>query len=272
MSLKVPGASPLTIQTRFGQVIVSQSEVCVRQDSRGCRVSVFNGAVQLQPLQGAALTLRAGQQVNLQAAGAAAIQAFDVLQPGWREGVLMAKQPAAGGFPARTRHLSTGCPALGAGARSAARHRQFPPGRHRSHPRAARGQPAAGGANAYPLLGDADAAQKSCLKPVPFFRLACHSRQLNAQESLFNARRKVLPSTPGVVRSAPVVAPEPVVEPECQPDFHHPWLGRRRHPPQLSGAGRQPERCADPLRRPGRGQPVGRSGAGQRSQQRRTVR
>ncbi|MEJ5058073.1 MULTISPECIES: FecR domain-containing protein [unclassified Pseudomonas] len=98
MSLKVPGAAPLTIQTRFGQVIVSQSEVCVRQNARTCRVSVFNGAVQLQPLQGAALTLRAGQQVNLQAAGVGPVQAFDVLQPGWREGVLMANNQPLGDF------------------------------------------------------------------------------------------------------------------------------------------------------------------------------
>jgi transmembrane sensor len=98
MSLKVPGASPLTIQTRFGRVFVSQSEVCVRQDVLGCRVSVFNGAVQLRPLQGAALTLRAGQQINLQATGAGAVQAFDVLQPGWREGVLMASNRPLGDF------------------------------------------------------------------------------------------------------------------------------------------------------------------------------
>jgi transmembrane sensor len=98
MSLKVASISPLTIQTRFGQVVVSQSEVCVRQDNRGCQVSVFNGAVQLQPLQGSALTLRAGQQVKLQAAGAGAVQTFDVLQPGWREGVLMANNQPLGDF------------------------------------------------------------------------------------------------------------------------------------------------------------------------------
>lgn len=98
MSLKVAGASPLTIQTRFGQVIISQSEVCIRQDASRCRVSVFNGAVQLQPLQGRTLTLRAGQQVNLQAAGATTVEPFDVQQPGWREGVLMAKNQPLGDF------------------------------------------------------------------------------------------------------------------------------------------------------------------------------
>jgi transmembrane sensor len=98
MSLKVSGVSPLTIQTRFGQVLVDQSEVCVRQDALGCRVSVFSGAVQLRPLQGALLTLGAGQQTNLRASGAGAVQAFDVLQPGWREGVLMANNQPLGDF------------------------------------------------------------------------------------------------------------------------------------------------------------------------------
>jgi transmembrane sensor len=59
---------------------------------------VFNGAVQLRPLQGAVLTLRAGQQINLQATGADVVQAFDVLQPGWREGVLMASNQPLGDF------------------------------------------------------------------------------------------------------------------------------------------------------------------------------
>lgn len=104
ISLKVPGASPLTIQVRFGQVIVSQGEVCVRQDLRGCRVSVFSGSVQLQSLQGSALVLRSGQQVSLQATGVGPISPFDVLAPSWREGVLMAKNQPLGDF---LRELST---------------------------------------------------------------------------------------------------------------------------------------------------------------------
>ncbi|MBK5300580.1 MULTISPECIES: FecR domain-containing protein [Gammaproteobacteria] len=104
LSLKVPSASPLTIQSKFGQIIVSQSEVCVRQEARGCRVSVYSGAVQLQPLQGPVLALRGGQQVSLQAAGVGPISPFDVLAPGWREGVLMAKNQPLGDF---LRELST---------------------------------------------------------------------------------------------------------------------------------------------------------------------
>lgn len=98
LSLKVPGVSALTIQTKFGNVIVSQSEVCVRQHAQGCRVSVFDGSVQLQPLQGPALAVRGGQQVSLQATGAGSIAPFDTRAPGWREGVLMVKNQPLGDF------------------------------------------------------------------------------------------------------------------------------------------------------------------------------
>jgi transmembrane sensor len=104
IALKVPGTSPLTIQTHFGQVVASQSEVCVRQWQTGCKVSVLNGTVQLQPLHGPVFSLRAGQQVSLQAAGADTVESFDVLAPGWRDGVLMAQNQPLGDF---LRELST---------------------------------------------------------------------------------------------------------------------------------------------------------------------
>lgn len=109
IALNVPGASPLTIQTRFGQVVVSQSEVCVRLSQTGCKVSVLKGAVQLQPLRGAAFSLRGGQQVSLQAMGAGGVEPFDVLAPGWRNGVLMAQNQPLGDF---LRELSTYRPGL----------------------------------------------------------------------------------------------------------------------------------------------------------------
>ncbi len=52
MALNVPGISPLTILTHFGQVVVSQGEVCVRQGQTGCKVQALKGTVQLQPLHG----------------------------------------------------------------------------------------------------------------------------------------------------------------------------------------------------------------------------
>lgn len=109
IALNVPGTSPLTIQSHFGQVVVSQSEVCVRQGQTGCKVSVLKGAVQLQPLRGPIFSLRAGQQVTLQAAGANAVEPFDVLAPGWRDGVLMAQNQPLGDF---LRELSTYRPGL----------------------------------------------------------------------------------------------------------------------------------------------------------------
>lgn len=98
ISLSVPGALPLTIDSRFGQIIVSQSDVCVRQDAQGCQVSVYQGSVQLQPLRGSAVALRGGQQLILNFSGAGAITPFDALAPGWREGVLLAKDQPLGDF------------------------------------------------------------------------------------------------------------------------------------------------------------------------------
>ncbi|MCZ7024178.1 FecR domain-containing protein, partial [Salmonella enterica] len=45
LALTVPGAAAISVHTRYGQVEVSQAEVCVRQLASGCRVSVFKGAV-----------------------------------------------------------------------------------------------------------------------------------------------------------------------------------------------------------------------------------
>jgi transmembrane sensor len=104
IALNEPGTSPLTIQTHFGQVIVSQSDVCIRQGLAGCKVSVLKGTVQLQPLRGPVFSLRGGQQVSLQAAGVGAVEPFDVLAPGWRDGVLMAQNQPLGDF---LRELST---------------------------------------------------------------------------------------------------------------------------------------------------------------------
>lgn len=98
MALKVPRASSLTIHTRHGQISVSDGELCVRQEPRGCRVSVYGGTVGVQLLQGSEVTLRGGQRVSLQAVGVGAVEPFDVLQPGWREGVLLAQNQPLGEF------------------------------------------------------------------------------------------------------------------------------------------------------------------------------
>jgi transmembrane sensor len=98
ISLNVPGAAALTIEGPYGRIAVSQSEVCVRLNEKDCRVSVVSGVVQLQPLQGPALTLKGGEQISLKASGAGPISAFDTLLPGWRDGVLMAQNLPLGDF------------------------------------------------------------------------------------------------------------------------------------------------------------------------------
>ncbi|WP_178116860.1 FecR domain-containing protein [Pseudomonas sp. PB103] len=98
MALNVAGGAALTINAAYGRIIVSRSELCVRLNERDCNVSVVSGAVQLQPLQGPALQLNAGQQITLQASGAGPVSAFDAKMPGWRDGVLMAQNQPLGDF------------------------------------------------------------------------------------------------------------------------------------------------------------------------------
>lgn len=98
MALKVPGSTPLMIQSPYGQITLSRGEVCVRLNTEDCLVSVVSGAVQLQPLEGPVLLLREGQQVSLRAAGAGLVTPFDALLAGWRDQVLMAQNQALGDF------------------------------------------------------------------------------------------------------------------------------------------------------------------------------
>lgn len=98
MALKVPGGSPLIVEGPYGRIVVSQSEVCVRLDDDRCRVQVISGSVQLQPLNGPVFSLREGQQVSLQRAGAGAVSAFDASLPGWRDGVLSVQNQPLGDF------------------------------------------------------------------------------------------------------------------------------------------------------------------------------
>ncbi|BDB19968.1 sugar ABC transporter substrate-binding protein [Pseudomonas sp. CYM-20-01] len=98
LALNVPGAAAMTVQTRYGQLRVSQAEVCVRQLATGCLVSVLKGSVQVRDLNGQMATLPGGQQASLQAGGLGAWVPFDALQLGWRDGVLTAQNQALGDF------------------------------------------------------------------------------------------------------------------------------------------------------------------------------
>lgn len=98
LALNVPGTAALTVHTRYGELMLSEAEVCVRQLASGCRVSVLKGAVQVRDLNGQLATLHGGQQAPLSVSGLGAWLPFDVLQLGWRDGVLTAQDQGLGDF------------------------------------------------------------------------------------------------------------------------------------------------------------------------------
>ncbi|MFJ4130742.1 FecR domain-containing protein [Pseudomonas cyclaminis] len=98
LALTVPGTAAMTVHTRYGELRLSQAELCVRQLASGCLVSVLKGTVQVRDLNGQTATLQAGQQAPLKASGLGAWVPFDVLQLGWRDGVLTAQNQPLGDF------------------------------------------------------------------------------------------------------------------------------------------------------------------------------
>lgn len=98
LALNLPGATAMTVQTRYGELSVSQADVCIRQQAAGCLVSVLKGAVQVRDRNGQMATLQGGQQAPLKAGGLGAWVSFDVSQLGWRDGVLTAQNQALGDF------------------------------------------------------------------------------------------------------------------------------------------------------------------------------
>lgn len=98
LALNVPGVAAMTVHTRYGELSVSQAQVCVRQLASGCLVSVLKGAVQVRDLSGQLTTLQGGHQAPLNASGLGASAPFDVSQLGWRDGVLTAQNQPLGDF------------------------------------------------------------------------------------------------------------------------------------------------------------------------------
>ncbi len=98
LALNVPGATAMSVQTRYGELNVSQADLCVRQQGADCRVSVLKGIVQVRDLNGRMATLQSGQRAPLNVSGLGPRMAFDVSQLGWREGVLTAQNQPLGDF------------------------------------------------------------------------------------------------------------------------------------------------------------------------------
>lgn len=91
-------AQAVIVQTRSGQVTATGAELCIRQDTGRCRISVSRGQVELLPLTGAPVRLQGGQRVSLSASGMGAIESFDARQPDWRSGVLSVENRPLGSF------------------------------------------------------------------------------------------------------------------------------------------------------------------------------
>ncbi|RMT89290.1 hypothetical protein ALP39_02920 [Pseudomonas marginalis pv. marginalis] len=98
LALTVPGTTAMTVHTRYGELQLSQAELCVRQLASGCLLSVLKGTVQVRDLNGQTASLQAGRQAPLKASGLGAWAPFDVMQLGWRDGVLTAQNQPLGDF------------------------------------------------------------------------------------------------------------------------------------------------------------------------------
>lgn len=98
LALTVPGTAAMTVHTRYGELQLSQAELCVRQLASGCLLSVLKGTVQVRDLNGQTATLQAGRRAPLKASGLGAWAPFDVMQLGWRDGVLTAQNQPLGDF------------------------------------------------------------------------------------------------------------------------------------------------------------------------------
>ena len=98
LALTVPGRQPVTLLTSEGRVVLSEGELCARLDGERCQLTAVRGSAQVQPLQGPALQLLAGQRVWLGARGASQVMAWDVQQLGWRDGVLSAQNQSLDAF------------------------------------------------------------------------------------------------------------------------------------------------------------------------------
>ncbi|GLK89516.1 FecR domain-containing protein [Pseudomonas turukhanskensis] len=84
-------ARPLVVDSQQGRMRALGTRFSVRQGEGYTQLSVFDGAVQISPVQGAAQqVISAGQQVRFTAAGIGAVQAAEPGRQAWSHGVLLA--------------------------------------------------------------------------------------------------------------------------------------------------------------------------------------
>ncbi|MGH8382384.1 DUF4880 domain-containing protein [Pseudomonas sp.] len=98
IALSVNRAQPIDVDFGLGRVSTGQAQICLRRDADRCRISVLNGTVQVQPVQGMGLALHYGDQLTLYADGSGAMGRLDPHVPDWRDGVLSAENQPLGQF------------------------------------------------------------------------------------------------------------------------------------------------------------------------------
>jgi len=90
---------PFVIDTRQGRLQALGTRFSVWQRDHVARLSVFDGAVRLQPAEGAAhLVVAAGWQTDFDRQGAQAPRAVDESRQAWRDGRLLANDISLGEF------------------------------------------------------------------------------------------------------------------------------------------------------------------------------
>lgn len=106
--IAVDGGGPVQVEVEQGLLQAWGAAFCVRLDGGRCEVAVSRGQLDVQPLAGATVRLRAGQRLSFSAIGAHASEAFDVQLPGWQQGLLLADNQPLGQFLRELRRYRPG--------------------------------------------------------------------------------------------------------------------------------------------------------------------
>jgi len=99
IALRRAQPSPFVIRTAFAEAtLVAGGDLCVRQYETGCEFSVASGNLDVRAQDGSRWRVPQGKRLRLPAQAGVPLQPFDVAQPGWREGVLVANDERLGDF------------------------------------------------------------------------------------------------------------------------------------------------------------------------------
>lgn len=101
-------APPFLVETGHGTLRALGTRFCVRLLEHGCRVAVFEGAVEVRTGGGAPLVLPAGQGVAFSAQGIGTPQPADDAETAWTDGMLIASGMRLDDFAAELQRYRRG--------------------------------------------------------------------------------------------------------------------------------------------------------------------